>query len=609
MCTLFVNGKLTASLCRAVVVFLCFLGIAQSAAADRGISLQGRVTTNNVAFTGIGKFKFALVEGLSGPVLWTHDGTSNPTTFEPTSFINIPVSRGIYSTILGDRSIPSMTQALDPAIFTRTDIRVRIWFDDGVHNFQLLNPDQKLSAVSYAFASDTAREAAFLTGNVNISQVPSILVTNGASNVTFTGTFTGDGSGLIGIRGSTPFQLVTTTNVDLFPNTGYLVTNIVETTLNLPTNSALRIGDIMRVTGPNAGSWKITQNTNQSIISGGFLRGIGSQWAPRDTNRSWTDIGSSADGRVLVAAVSSATATNPLYVSTNFGVNWIVPFPTTTPLRNWRTVAGSEDGSRWVAGTDAGTLFVSADSGQVWNSKGPSARNWTGVTVSADGSNMVAVASSSLIYTSIDSGDNWFSRANSGTRNWTCVAASGDGVYVYAGATGDRLYFSNSRGTNWAALPPSPAAWTSVACSTNGQRVIAAVAGVNLITSSGWGTNFVSRPGPGPKQWTAVACSADGLKLMAAYNGGMYVSIDGGENWNLRYAGAVSSVATSADARRISLTVPNGRIYQTPADLVKSTTVGAAGYLLGDECSAVELQYIGDGKFFPISSSGTFYAY
>jgi photosystem II stability/assembly factor-like uncharacterized protein len=608
MCALFANGNLTASLRRVVVLCVCWFGIIRADAADRGISLQGRVTTNNVAFSGTGKFKFALVEGLNGPVLWTHDGTSNPTTFEPTGFISIPVARGIYSTILGDRSIPGMTQALDPAIFSRTDIRVRIWFDDGVHNFQRLSPDQMLSAVAYAFASDTAREAAILTGNVTIGQVPSILVTNGATNVTFTGAFTGDGSGLVGIRGSTPFQVVSATAVDLFPNTGYLVTNILETSLKLPTSSALRIGDLVRVSGPNAGSWKITQNTNQAIVSSGFLRGIGSEWAPRDTNRAWTDIACSADGRVLVAAVSGG-GNNPLYVSTNFGLNFIVPLPTTTPLRNWRTVASSEDGSRWVAGTDAGTLFVSPDFGQVWNSKGPSARNWTGVAVSADGSNMVAVASNSQIYTSVDSGDNWFARANGGTRNWTCVAASSDGRYVYAGASGDRLYFSSSFGTNWVALPPSPAAWTSVACSTNGQRVIAAVPGVNLITSTGWGTNFVSRTGPGARQWTAVACSADGLKLLAAHAGGLYVSIDGGENWNHRFTGNVTSVAASADARRLSLTVSGGRIQQTLADMVKSTTVGEAGYLLGDEASAVELQYIGSGKFFPISSSGTFYAY
>ena len=610
MCGFFANGKVSVFWRRGfILLFWTLIGISQLDAADRGISLQGRVTTNNVVLTGIGKFKFALVEGLSGPLLWTHDGTSNPVTFEPSSSINIPVSRGIYSTLLGDRSIPGMSQALDPTIFTRTDIRVRIWFDDGVHNFQLLSPDQRLSAVSYAFVADSAREAEILTGNIDISQVPSSVVTNGATNVTFTGTFTGDGSGLIGIRGSTPFQVVTSTNVDLFPNTGYLVTNVVETTLKLPNNSALRIGDIVRVAGPNAGSWKITQNISQSIISGGFLRGPGSEWIARESNRAWADIGMSADGRVLVAAVSGAPNNNPLYVSTNFGVNWYVPFPATIPLRNWRTVASSEDGSRWVAGTDAGTLFVSADSAQIWSSRGPSARNWTGVAVSADGSNMVAVAQNSQIYTSIDSGETWGAKANSGTRNWSCVAASNDGVHVFAGTQGDRMYVSHDKGTNWTASPPSPAGWVSIACSTNGQRVVAAVSGQQLITSSNGGTNFVARPGSGARTWTAVSCSADGLKIAAAFSGGLLVSIDGGENWNLRFVGSVSSVATSMDAQRLALTVPSGRIQTTPADLLKSTTTGVTGHLLGDECSAVELQYLGGGKFFPISSSGNFYAY
>jgi hypothetical protein len=306
MSLLIANGKVTARSWRGIFLLFCLVLNLAANGADRGISVQGRVTTNNVAFTGTGKFKFALIDGLNGPALWTHDGTSAGVSHEPASSINLPVTRGIFSTLLGDRSIPGMTQALDPAIFASTDIRVRIWFDDGVNGSQLLTPDQKLSASSYAFNADRAREATAFTGNITISQVPSIVVTNGATNVNFTGSFTGDGSGLVGIRGSTPFQVVSGTDIEMVPNTGYLVTNSVETTLLLPTNTIVRVGDIVRVSGPNAGSWKITQSTNQSIVSGGFPRGIGAIWVQRDTARTWTDINCSADGRVLVATVSSA---------------------------------------------------------------------------------------------------------------------------------------------------------------------------------------------------------------------------------------------------------------------------------------------------------------
>src|SRR5688572_20383630 len=101
MCVLIANGKFTARAWRGVLALFCLVLNLAVHAADRGINVQGRVTTNNVAFTGVGKFKFALIEGLNGPALWTHDGTSAGLTHEPTSSINLPVARGIFSTILG----------------------------------------------------------------------------------------------------------------------------------------------------------------------------------------------------------------------------------------------------------------------------------------------------------------------------------------------------------------------------------------------------------------------------------------------------------------------------------------------------------------------------
>jgi photosystem II stability/assembly factor-like uncharacterized protein len=133
-----------------------------------------------------------------------------------------------------------------------------------------------------------------------------------------------------------------------------------------------------------------------------------------------------------------------------------------------------------------------------------------------------------------------------------------------------------------------------------------------IATSTNYGTNWVDRPGPGSKTWTAVASSADGLKLAATFSngtGGIYTSIDGGENWTLQsQTGNIVSITSSADGRKLAIAISGGRIYTSAAEAVKSTTVGVAGYLLGDEASAVELQYVGNGRFFPISSSGTIYA-
>jgi hypothetical protein len=50
----------------------------------------------------------------------------------------------------------------------------------------------------------------------------------------------------------------------------------------------------------------------------------------------------------------------------------------------------------------------------------------------------------------------------------------------------------------------------------------------------------------------------------------------------------------------------NGQIYTSnPA----TTTPGAAGYLIGGQNTAIELQYIGNGQFLPLSHEGAFSAY
>jgi hypothetical protein len=41
----------------------------------------------------------------------------------------------------------------------------------------------------------------------------------------------------------------------------------------------------------------------------------------------------------------------------------------------------------------------------------------------------------------------------------------------------------------------------------------------------------------------------------------------------------------------------------------QSTTIGTAGYLLGNQNSAIELQYLGNGQFLPISFVGLIQAF
>lgn len=85
---------------------------------------------------------------------WSHDGTSVNGS-EPESFVEVAVTTGLYSVLLGNSSLrispPGFLSIPVPvSVFDNPDIWLRIWFNDGVHGFQHLAPDQRLASVGYA---------------------------------------------------------------------------------------------------------------------------------------------------------------------------------------------------------------------------------------------------------------------------------------------------------------------------------------------------------------------------------------------------------------------------------------------------------------------------
>lgn len=125
------------------------------------INHQGVVSVNGAPFTGTGLFRFALIDPISGLNLWTNDGSTDGTANMPTNAVDIAVSGGAYSVRLGDATFTNMVP-LASTVFDTDNVRLRIWFDDGVNGVLQLAPDQPLTSAPYAFhagAADTAASA------------------------------------------------------------------------------------------------------------------------------------------------------------------------------------------------------------------------------------------------------------------------------------------------------------------------------------------------------------------------------------------------------------------------------------------------------------------
>ncbi len=141
------------------------------------LNYQGRIAvgTPAVNFEGTGGFKFALVNGEGTQTYWSNDGASNGGS-EPTAAVTLAVTKGLYSVLLGDTSLGASMTAIPATAFAHSDVRLRVWFNDGTNGSQLLTPDQRIAAVGYAMvagglAPGATIHASAVTGTIPASQV------------------------------------------------------------------------------------------------------------------------------------------------------------------------------------------------------------------------------------------------------------------------------------------------------------------------------------------------------------------------------------------------------------------------------------------------------
>src|SRR5205823_3724786 len=95
------------------------------------IHYQGRIAVNTTNFDGSGQFKFSLVNSNGTATFWSNDG-SGAGGGQPTAAVSLTVTKGLYAVLLGDTTLANMT-AVPAALFTNSDVRLRVWFNDGVN--------------------------------------------------------------------------------------------------------------------------------------------------------------------------------------------------------------------------------------------------------------------------------------------------------------------------------------------------------------------------------------------------------------------------------------------------------------------------------------------
>jgi N-acetylneuraminic acid mutarotase len=112
---------------------------------------------------------------------WSNDGTSSAGG-EPVNWVTLPITKGLYSVPLGDSTLSNMV-AIPYSTFTNSDVRLRVWFNDGTNGFQMLSPDQRIAAVGYAMTAGNVSDGAITASKFAPGALNSALQSNGLSGV------------------------------------------------------------------------------------------------------------------------------------------------------------------------------------------------------------------------------------------------------------------------------------------------------------------------------------------------------------------------------------------------------------------------------------------
>jgi hypothetical protein len=605
---------------------------------------QGQLTDGGAAANGNFDMEFSL-----------YDAPTNGNLISgPISRISVSVANGLFTTNIDFG-----------AVFTGTNywLAIGVRTNGSTNAFTSLEPLQPLLPVPYSIFANSSSNLLGTLGSAQLSGTYSAPVSfsNPGNSISgsFSGAYAGNGSGLTSLNGSqvtsgtvadarlsanvallngnqkftgsnffTSANLftnrsntfignffgnglvgwipVSVTTTQAMPDAGYLLLSPSLTTVTLPPTVSLLTGDIVRISGGGSGGWQVAQNAGQSIV-GNFSDYSQTTWLPANiASATWIGMGSSASGSLMAAV---PTASGQVYLSTDYGYDWS---PSGSPNSLWRCVAVSADGSRLIAGQESGgSLFYSTNFGSSW-APGLAAvsTNWASIAMSANGMNDVAVANPSGIYTSSNGGATWQLQL-AGAAGWTSVASSANGSNLVAVASSGLVYTSSNSGGSWTPRTAGSGGldFTGVASSADGTKLVAVSYGGGIFTSANSGANW-QPTSASPVGYEGVTSSSDGAKLAAVdFGGPIYTSINFGSTWTNQSALSLNwaSICGSADGSHLAAAVNNGDIYYSSSSTLTSTTVGVNGYLAGPQFSAVELQYLGNGQFMPISSTGSFW--
>ena len=275
----------------------------------------------------------------------------------------------------------------------------------------------------------------------------------------------------------------------------------------------------------------------------------------------WNSVGCSSDGMVAMAIDGG---TGKVFLSKDKCATWnnvlTMPIPTSSMIKG--TV--SRDGKTLIVVSPSTGVKpqISRDGGDTWSESAPAGTGSIGLfkaAMSADVSVILLTGgaeNAGYLWMSKDKGVSWTAlKLPDGIDGTPSAAVSGNGARFILGAR--QLYVSDDQGSSWKMFDNTGSYWYSSAMSASGSTIFSTGAGMGIMCSKNGGNTWTDLGGPTGVGYEAVGCSPDAgiLAVGSSQDGNLYISKDGGGNWNV--AGDLSpspwaSIAISDGGKLIS---------------------------------------------------------
>jgi len=265
-----------------------------------------------------------------------------------------------------------------------------------------------------------------------------------------------------------------------------------------------------------------------------------------------------ADGSIVFYLYSL----NPLLKYWQNSISNDIEFVSVEPIDSWKDLAISGDGQTTAAIAVNGLTSILCKGNLTSIAQIPEAGggNFSDIAVSYDGKYIAACVYDGRIYRNkiagsfTGSGVYWFDDLSfdGNGKSWSGVAINGIGNEIFAVMNGGDIWCANYNGTSWNWSSQNIHTWTGLASSSDGKYIAACDGGagahggyIYISKDGGVNWNLIKKDSKGnsmQKKWKSIDMSNDGLFIAAVSDDEYWFSQKSGSSWAKANIGQASSI-------------------------------------------------------------------